>query len=157
MPARNFSLTTAARPCPIVDASTGEIRDAQIFVGVMGTSNLTYAEATWTQALPDWTGSHVRAFGYLGAVPHCVVPDNLRSGVSKACRYEPDINPTYAEMADHYGTAVIPARVRRPKGQGQGRRGRADRPALYSGRASSIAPSSAWPRPTPPSGSGLIC
>ena len=99
----------------IVDASTGEIRDAQIFVGVMGNSNLTYAEATWTQKLPDWIGSHVRAFGYLGAVPHCVVPDNLRSGVSKACRYEPDINPTYQGLADHYGTAVIPARVRRPK------------------------------------------
>jgi transposase len=99
----------------IVEASTGEIREAEIFVGVMGNSNLTYAEATWTQTLPDWIGSHVRAFGYLGAVPHCVVPDNLRSGVSKACRYEPDINPTYAEVADHYGTAVIPARVRRPK------------------------------------------
>ncbi len=99
----------------IVAASTGEIREAEIFVGVMGNSNLTYAEATWTQTLPDWIGSHVRAFGYLGAVPHCVVPDNLRSGVSKACRYEPDINPTYAEVADHYGTAVIPARVRRPK------------------------------------------
>ncbi len=99
----------------IVDASTGEIREAQIFVGVMGNSNLTYAEATWTQKLPDWIGSHVRAFAYLGAVPHCVVPDNLRSGVSKTCRYEPDLNPTYADCADHYGTAVIPARVRRPK------------------------------------------
>ncbi len=99
----------------IVEASTGEIREAEIFVGVMGNSNLTYAEATWTQQLPDWIGSHIRAFGYLGAVPHCVVPDNLRSGVTKACRYEPDLNPTYAECANYYGTAVIPARVRRPK------------------------------------------
>jgi transposase len=99
----------------IVDASTGEIREAEIFVGVMGNSNLTYAEATWTQKLQDWIGSHVRAFAYLGAVPHCVVPDNLRSGVTKACRYEPDLNPSYAECANYYGTAVIPARVRRPK------------------------------------------
>lgn len=99
----------------IVNATTGEIRAAEIFVGVMGNSNLTYAEATWTQRLADWIGSHVRAFGYLGAVPHCVVPDNLRSGVTKACRYEPDLNATYAECANHYGTAVIPARVRRPK------------------------------------------
>jgi len=99
----------------IVDASTGEIREAQIFVGVMGSSNLTYAEATWTQQLPDWIGSHVRAFSYLGAVPQCVVPDNLRSGVSKACRYEPELNPSYAECANYYGTAVIPARVRHPK------------------------------------------
>lgn len=77
--------------------------------------NYTYAEATWTQSLADWTGSHVRAFNFLGAVPHCIVPDNLLSGVTKACRYEPDLNPTYAEMARHYGTAIIPARVRRPK------------------------------------------
>lgn len=99
----------------IVNAATGEIRAAEIFVGVMGNSNLTYAETTWTQGLADWIGSHVRAFGYLGAVPRCLVPDNLRSGVTKACRYEPDLNRTYAELADHYGTAIIPARVRRPK------------------------------------------
>jgi len=100
---------------PIVDASTGEIRDAQVFVAVMGASNYTYAEATWTQSLADWTGSHVRTFTFLGCLPKCVVPDNLRSAVTKTCRYEPDINPTYAEMADHYGIAVIPARVRKPK------------------------------------------
>jgi transposase len=110
-----FFVDYSGRTVPIVDASTGEIREAQIFVGVMGGSNLTYAEATWTQSLPDWIGSHVRAFRYLGAVPHCIVPDNLRSGVTKACRYEPEINPSYAELATHYGTAVIPARVRHPK------------------------------------------
>ena len=110
-----FFVDYSGMTLPIVDASTGEIREAEIFVGVMGNSNLTFAEATWTQGLPDWIGSHVRAFGYLGAVPHCVVPDNLRSGVTKACRYESDLNPSYAECADHYGTAVIPARVRRPK------------------------------------------
>jgi transposase len=110
-----FFVDYSGSTLPIVEASTGEIRESQVFVGVMGHSNLTFAEVTWTQGLPDWIGSHVRAFSYLGAVPHCVVPDNLRSGVTKACRYEPDLNPSYAECADHYGTAIIPARVRRPK------------------------------------------
>ena len=100
---------------PIVDASTGEIRDAQVFVAVMGASNYTYAEATWTQSLADWTGSHVRTFTFLGCLPKCVVPDNLRSAITKTCRYEPEINPTYAALADHYGIAVVPARVRKPK------------------------------------------
>ena len=100
---------------PIVDASTGEIRDAQVFVAVMGASNYTYADATWSQSLPDWTGSHVRSFSFLGCLPKCVVPDNLLSAVTKTCRYEPDINPTYAALAAHYGVAVIPARVRKPK------------------------------------------
>nr|WP_279627288.1 IS21 family transposase [Trichlorobacter thiogenes] len=100
---------------PLVDSSTGEIRDAQAFVAVMGASNYTYAETTWSQSLADWTGSHVRTFSYFGAVPHCLVPDNLLSGVTKTCRYEPGINATYQEMATHYGTAVIPARVRKPR------------------------------------------
>jgi transposase len=100
---------------PIVDSTTGEIRDAQVFVAVMGASNYTYAETTWSQSLADWTGSHVRTFSYFGAVPHCLVPDNLLSGVTKTCRYEPGINATYQEMATHYGTAVIPARVRKPR------------------------------------------
>lgn len=103
------------RTVPIVDASTGEIREAQVFVAVLGASNYTYAEATWSQSLPDWIGSHVRTFAFLGGVPRAVVPDNLRSAVNKACRYEPDLNPTYAELAAHYGTAVVPARVRKPK------------------------------------------
>jgi transposase len=105
----------AGQTVPVVDRSTGEIREAQIFVATSGASNYTYAEATWTQTLPDWIGSHVRAFAFMGGVHELVIPDNLRSGVSKACRYEPDANPTYQEMARHYGTAVLPARVRRPK------------------------------------------
>ena len=110
-----FFVDYSGQTLPIMDVSTGEVRAAQLFVGVMGSSNQTYVEATWTQSLADWTGSHARAFAFLGAVPHCIVPDNLLSAVSKACRYEPDINPTYAELADHYGTAIVPARVRRPK------------------------------------------
>jgi transposase len=105
----------AGQTVPVVDRRTGEIKQAQIFVAVLGASNYTYAEATWSQALPDWIGSHQRAFAYLGGVPEIVVPDNLRAGVSKAHRYEPDINPTYQEMATHYGVAVVPARVRKPK------------------------------------------
>lgn len=100
---------------PVVDRYTGESREAQIFVGVLGASSYTYAEATWTQSLPDWIGLHVRALEYFGGVPEIAVPDNLKSGVSRACRYEPDINPSYQEMAMHYGIAVIPARVSRPK------------------------------------------
>ena len=100
---------------PIVDAATGEIRESQVFVAVLGASSYSYAEATWTQALPDWIGSHVRAFRFFGGVPEIVVPDNLKSGVTKPCRYEPELNPSYADMARHYGVAIIPARVRKPK------------------------------------------
>lgn len=105
----------AGQTVPVMDRQTGEIRQAQIFVAVMGASSYTYAEATWTQSLPDWIGSHVRAFEFLGGVPEVLVPDNLRSGVSRASRYEPDLNPSYQDMATHYGVAVIPARVRKPK------------------------------------------
>jgi transposase len=100
---------------PVIDKNTGEIKEAQVFVATMGASNYTYAEATWTQSLPDWISSHVRAFKFLGGVPEIIVPDNLKSGVNKSCRYEPDINPTYQEMASHYRCVVIPARVRKPK------------------------------------------
>jgi len=105
----------AGQTAEVVDRRTGEIRQAQIFVAVLGASNYTYAEATWTQQLPDWIGSHVRAFEFLGGSSEILVPDNLRSGVSKAHRYEPDLNPTYADLAKHYGVAVLPARVRKPR------------------------------------------
>lgn len=105
----------AGQTVPIVDRTTGEARFAQIFVAVMGASNYTYAEATWSQKLPDWIGSHMRCFQFLGGVPEIVVPDNLKSGVHKAHLYEPDLNPTYQDMAAHYGVAIIPARSRRPK------------------------------------------
>ena len=84
-------------------------------MAVLGASNYTYAEATWTQGLADWIGSHIRAFEFFGGVPEIVVPDNLKSGVTKACRYEPDLNLTYEEMAQHYGVAVVPARPRKPR------------------------------------------
>jgi len=100
---------------PIVDRTTGEEHQAQVFIAVLGASNYTFVEATMTQNLEDWTGSHVRAFEFFGGVPKVVVPDNLKSGITTPCRYDPDINPSYAELARHYGVAVVPARVRKPK------------------------------------------
>ena len=100
---------------PIVNATTGEIREAHIFVGVLGASNYTYAEATASQSLPDWLGSHARMFEFFGGCPELVVPDNLRSGVSRACRYDPDINRSYQQLAAHYQVAVMPARPYKPK------------------------------------------
>ena len=105
----------AGQTVPIVDAKTGESSPAQIFVAVLGASNYTYAEATKSQGLKDWIGSHVRTFEALGGVPRHVIPDNLKSGVTKANWYEPDVNQTYTEMAEHYDVAVLPARVRKPQ------------------------------------------
>ena len=105
----------AGQTIPVYDLHTNQMREAQIFVAVLGASNYTYAEATWTQSLPDWIASHGRAFAFFGGVPKLVVPDNLKSAVSKASFYDPDINPTYLDLVNHYGTVVIPARVRRPK------------------------------------------
>lgn len=99
----------------VVDRQTGEVREAQIFVGVLGASNYTYVEATWTQALPNWIGSHVRMFSFFGAVPELLIPDNLKSGVTTAHRYEPFLNRTYQEMAEHYGVAILPARPIKPR------------------------------------------
>jgi transposase len=99
----------------VVDQATGEIKKTQLFVAVWGVSNFTYAEASFTQTLPDWIGAHVRAFQYFAAVPHLIVPDNLKSGVLESSLYEPTLNPTYQDLADHYHTAVLPARPRKPR------------------------------------------
>ena len=100
---------------PIVDRHTGEVREAQVFVAVLGASSYTYAEATYTQSLPDWIASHQRALTFFGGAPALLVPDNLKSAVNLADRYEPGINATYADMAAHYGAAVLPARPYKPK------------------------------------------
>jgi transposase len=99
----------------VLDGLTGEARTAQLFVAVLGASSFTYAEATWTQGLSDWIGSHTRTFAFIGGVTAMVVSDNLRSGIAKACFYEPAVNRTYAEMAAHYNTAIVPARPYRPR------------------------------------------
>ena len=98
-----------------VRARGGAIRQAYIFVAVLGASNYTYAEAHGAPDLPSWIGGHVRAFEFFGGVPEIVVPDNPKTAVKLPCWYEPDLNPTYQEMAAHYGTVVIPARPRRPR------------------------------------------
>ena len=99
----------------ITDGSTGEIRQAAIFVAVLGASNYTYAEATWSQSLPDWIGSHVRTLEFIQGVPALLVPDNLKSGVTRACYIEPELNPTYRDLANYYGSAILPARPRKPR------------------------------------------
>ena len=99
----------------VIDRLTGEIRMAQIFVAVLGASSFTFAKATWTQALPDWIDAHVRAFEAIGGVPELVVPDNARTAIVKPSFYDPEVNRTYAEMAVHYGTAILPARPRKPR------------------------------------------
>jgi len=93
----------------------GTARAAQIFVACLPCSGLIYAEATWTQAAEDWLGTHVRLFAFLGGVPAKVVPDNLKVGVTHASYYDPVINASYAGLIRHYGTAVVPARVRKPR------------------------------------------
>ena len=100
---------------PVTDPVSGTVSAAQIFVACLGASNYTFAEATPTQELPHWLGSHQRALEFFGGVPHAIVPDNLKSGVNDPCRYEPELNRSYQEFAEHYGVAVIPARVRRPR------------------------------------------
>lgn len=105
----------SGKKVPIADATSGEVREAEIFVGVLGASNYTYAEATFTQSLPDWIGAHVRMFRFLGGVPRLLVPDNLKSGVQKASFYDPEINRSYGAMAAHYAVGILPARPRRPR------------------------------------------
>ena len=99
----------------ISDPATGEIRMAEIFVAVLGASNYTFAEATWSQTLPDWIGSHVRLFRHIGGVVRLLVPDNLKSGVNKASFYDPEINRSYGRMTAHYDVGVLPARPKKPR------------------------------------------
>ena len=105
----------AGATIPVHHPATGELTPAEIFVAVLGASSYTYSEATGTQGLADWIGAHMRTFEFLGGVPEIIVPDNLKSGITKACRYEPSVNRTYEEMAAHYGVAVVPARRAKPR------------------------------------------
>lgn len=105
----------AGQGVPIVDRRTGEITEARIFLAVLGASSYTYAEAVKSQELFSWISCHIHAFEFFSGATKLIVPDNLKTGITKPCRYEPDLNPTYLDMAEHYGCAVIPARVRRPR------------------------------------------
>lgn len=100
---------------PVVNPDTCELRQAQVFVAVLGASNYTFACASWSQQQEDWLDAHVQAFEFLGGVPEVVVPDNLKSAVRKTHRYEPDLNPAYQQLAAHYHTAIVPARPYKPK------------------------------------------
>lgn len=100
---------------PIINPDTGECYGAQIFVAVLGASNYTFACASKSQNQADWINAHVKAFDFYGGVPELVIPDNLKSAVTKTHRYKPDINPAYSQMASHYQTAIIPARPYKPK------------------------------------------
>ncbi|CAO0823309.1 hypothetical protein DFAR_3630020 [Desulfarculales bacterium] len=126
----------------VVVPLTGEVRAVQIFVVILGASSYTFAEATCIQGLPDWIGSHQRAFQFLGVVTELMVIDDLKSGVSKVCPYDPDINPTYQKMAAHYGTAVLSARVRNPcdkaKAEMGMQKGLLRQVSLYPGQASGV-------------------
>ena len=108
-------LDFAGHTIPIVDPQTGEIRRAQLFLAVMGASSYTYAEALPSQELTHWCAANVRAFEFFGGVPAILVPDNLKSAVDQAHRYEPDLNRSYSDLAAHYGSAIIPARSRKPR------------------------------------------
>jgi len=105
----------AGQTVPITDPKSGQITQAQIFVATLGASNYTYAEASLSQNLYDWIKAHINALEFFGGVPEIIVPDNLKTGVTNPCRYEPGINPTYQELAEYYATTVIPARSRRPQ------------------------------------------
>ncbi len=105
----------AGQTVPVTDPATGQVRAAQIFVAVLGASSYTYVEASFAQDLPSWIGAHTHALTFFGGVPALVIPDNLKAGVSRADRYEPDVTPTYHEWAEHYGTAILPARPHKPK------------------------------------------
>ena len=99
----------------IIEATTGEVIEVELFVAVLGASNYTYAEATRTQQVPDWIASHQRAFQFFGGVTAAIVPDQLKSGVGVPCRYEPGVQRTYDEFAQHYGTVILPARPAKPR------------------------------------------
>src|SRR3954451_16656686 len=104
-----------ARTGEVVDGHTGQIIPVQIFVAVLGVSSFTNAAAVWSQKLPDWIGAHVRAFAYLGGAARQTVSDNLKAGVTRASFHEPMINCTYADMARHYRTVIVPARPYKPR------------------------------------------
>lgn len=105
----------AGHTMEVIDGATGEVRRAEVFVAVLGASSYTYAEAVWSQSLPDWIAVHVAMLSFLGGAPRQIVSDNLRAGITRACFYEPLVNRTYADMASHYDTAIIPARPYKPR------------------------------------------
>lgn len=105
----------AGQTMDVLDEQTGEVRQAEIFVATLGASSFTFATATWSQALPDWIAAHIEAFTFFGGVARQIISDNLKAGITKACFHEPMVNRTYADLAAHYGTAILPARPYKPR------------------------------------------
>jgi transposase len=105
----------AGAAIPVHDPETGAVHAAAVFVAVLGASSYTFAEATTGQDLRNWIGSHMRAWEFFGGVAEVVVPDNLKSAVTHPSYYEPDLNPTYRDVGEHYGVAIIPARPYRAR------------------------------------------
>jgi len=136
----------------IVDRRSGEVRRAHIFVAVMGGSSLSFACASWTETLPDWIDAHVQAFGYFGGAARLLVPDNPKVAVIKACFYDPQVNRTYGEMAAHYGTALLPARPRRPRDKARSRPPCVSSSVGYWANFATDG-STVWPKSTRPSAS----
>jgi len=130
----------------LIDPTTGEVIAVELFVAALGASNYTYAEATLTQQVPDWIASHARAFAFFGGVTAAVVCDQLKSGVVVPCRYEPGLQRTYEDFAEHYGTAILPARPAKPRDKAKIEPG-CWSPSAGSSRGSAMRPSS----PSPPS------
>jgi transposase len=114
-PGEKLFVDFAGQTMPVIDRETGAISEAQIFVAVLAASNYTFAYATPSQDLRSWIDAHQKALAFYGGVSELLIPDNLKSGVAKAHRYEPEINPTYADMAEHYGMAILPARAKKPR------------------------------------------
>ena len=114
-PGEKLFVDFAGMTMHLTDPGTGKKQEVQIFVAATGYSQFIFARACRTQALRDWLDSHALAFEFLGGCPQVVVPDNIKSGVNKPCRFDPEKNPAYAELAAHYGLAVLPARARKPK------------------------------------------
>jgi transposase len=144
---RTRAAAYAGMKAKIVDRTTGEVTEVELFVAVLGASNYTFAEATRTQQVPDFAGSIARALTFIGGVPNAIVPDQLKSAVTGACRYEPAIQRTTAELGRHYGTTILPARPKSPRDK------RRWKPACWSpndgcSRASATRRSRVWVRST---------
>ena len=105
----------AGATIPIHNRSTAETTQAPLFVAAIGASSYTYAEVARNQQLDSWIQVNIHALEFYGGVPQLSVPDNTKTGVTRACRYDPDLNPTYQEFAMHYGMGVLPARPYKPR------------------------------------------
>ena len=130
---------------PFTDPGTGEVAQAEVFVAVLGCSGMLYVEATAGQGLGSWLMAHVHAFEAYGGAPVATTPDNLKSGVTKACYYDPEINASYADLARHYGTAILPTRTAKPGTKPPSRPGSWSSSAGCWPRCASCS-SSAWPK-----------